>query len=158
MIPVLLEQQKASFWEKVRKAGPNDCWIWTAGKCNGYGWWRISDQGQYYAHIIAYYLTVGAWPSGRKVMHSCDNPVCCNPNHLSDGSDLDNSLDCIAKGRANRGNGNHAHVSEVEVEEIKRLGLFFGPREISNMSQFKNKITESAIGRILNGKTWRHVR
>ena len=33
------------------------------------------------------------------VMHSCDNPRCINPNHLSTGTQLQNVRDCITKNR-----------------------------------------------------------
>jgi HNH endonuclease len=34
------------------------------------------------------------------VMHSCDNPPCCNPNHLSIGTHHENMIDSMLKGRA----------------------------------------------------------
>jgi hypothetical protein len=33
------------------------------------------------------------------ICHRCDNPVCVNPDHLFDGSQLENLLDCVRKGR-----------------------------------------------------------
>ena len=38
-------------------------------------------------------------PEGMVVMHTCDNPGCCNPNHLILGTQRQNIEDCIAKGR-----------------------------------------------------------
>jgi HNH endonuclease len=38
-------------------------------------------------------------PAGAVVRHSCDNPPCCNPTHLSVGSNADNTMDSIRRGR-----------------------------------------------------------
>ena len=42
-------------------------------------------------------------PPGMVIMHSCDNPACCNPEHLVLGTQSDNIRDCVAKGRWNGG-------------------------------------------------------
>jgi HNH endonuclease len=39
-------------------------------------------------------------PGKLKVLHTCDNPPCCNPRHLFLGTPKDNTDDMISKGRA----------------------------------------------------------
>lgn len=51
------------------------------------------------AHRLAYELEHGPIPKGMVVMHSCDVPGCFNPDHLSIGTQADNSADMHAKKR-----------------------------------------------------------
>src|SRR6185436_13674032 len=95
------------FWMKVNKRGPKQphmatrCWVWlpSAGS-DGYGtfhtgppWKRIK------AHRASYELSNGQVPSGKQVLHRCDVKICVRPSHLFVGTQLDNMLDMVAKGR-----------------------------------------------------------
>ena len=82
------------FWSKVDIKEKDDCWIWTAGTVKG-GYGLFGCQ----AHRIAYTLSVGPIPEGLEVLHKCDNPPCCNPNHLFTGTQQDNIKDMDSKGR-----------------------------------------------------------
>jgi len=52
------------------------------------------------AHRLSYEMFYGPIPTGLVVMHSCDNPECTNPEHLSVGTYADNTADMMNKGRA----------------------------------------------------------
>lgn len=88
------------FWDRVdRSAGAAACWPWTGASINdGYGQLRIGRQ-RILAHRLAYTLAVADIPAGLCVLHSCDNPICCNPRHLRIGSQHDNQLDAMSRGR-----------------------------------------------------------
>lgn len=89
------------FWEKVdRSGGPRACWPWlgastdpkrgkngTYGRCRAWG-------TQTTAHRVALALHLGRdIRDGLFVLHSCNNPPCCNPAHLREGTHKDNMLD-----------------------------------------------------------------
>ena len=69
-----------NFWPKVNKAGPGDCWIWTASKDRlGYGKF---GRPSVLAYRFSYELHRGKIPSGLELDHLCRNPSCVNPEHL----------------------------------------------------------------------------
>lgn len=85
------------FWAKVDRRGA--CWVWQAARdAKGYGWFII-DKTPQRAHRVAYELANGPIPTGLCILHSCDNPPCCNPAHLRAGTKLENSQDCVRRGR-----------------------------------------------------------
>jgi hypothetical protein len=92
------------FWEKVLISDSDACWCWTASTAGrGYGQIIAGENGRYTpirANRLAWELTFGKIPEGMLVCHTCDNPSCCNPNHLWLGTHQDNMDDMVAKGRS----------------------------------------------------------
>jgi hypothetical protein len=120
------------FWAHVDKRGPDECWPWLAScRGRGYGAFRAANGRMVDAHRMAYILTNGPPVSG-VVRHRCDNPPCCNPRCLLDGSQADNLHDMVERGRQatgarcnhppQDGERNHgAKLSADIVAEIRRL-------------------------------------
>lgn len=107
------------FWAKVDRKGPNDCWEWTRAKLpKGYGQcgWRGKTMQ---AHRLAYMLSNPQdIPDGLLVLHTCDNPPCCNPQHLRLGTAQDNSADMVNKSRQYRpARQTHCHLGHEYSEE-----------------------------------------
>lgn len=93
----------ARFWSKVSIPSKAhhllECWTWTGSTAKGYG--QIKIEGDVLrAHRVAFEMFNGPLPDGMHALHTCDNPLCCNPRHLWAGSHLDNMRDKSAKGRA----------------------------------------------------------
>lgn len=91
----------ARFWGKVHKTPA--CWLWTASTVRGYGQFTLPRtcgvQPHVSAHRYAWELTNGPITDNLSVLHRCDTPLCCNPNHLFLGTQAENLEDARAKGR-----------------------------------------------------------
>ena len=96
----------------------NGCWEWTAGTDGcGYGriWFNNKNQT---AHTVAYSVFVGPIPDGQHVLHSCDNPKCINPSHLSLGTHLDNMRHKAERGRVS-GDKNPMSIVRRNIRKFK---------------------------------------
>lgn len=150
------------FWKSVDKTG--NCWFWVGAKTgNGYG--AISYKGrQIGTHCMSWMLANNQEiPKGMQVLHSCDNPLCVRPDHLSLGTLQENSKDMVRKGRASRkgptkparGEQSGSSVlTENKVREIRQLRSE-GVSTKNLASQYS--VNEASIRNIVRYKTWRHV-
>ena len=76
---------------------------------DGYGIVSLFDH-KMRAPRFAWIVTNGPLPDATLiVLHRCDNPPCCNPDHLSLGNHADNMRDMAAKGRGANQHGRHRH-------------------------------------------------
>jgi hypothetical protein len=91
----------ARFWAKVDKRGEDECWEWKAARSKAnYGLFSSNEFATSQAHRVAWMLAnESEIPPGMVMMHKCDNPPCCNPNHLRPGTSAENSTDKAAKDR-----------------------------------------------------------
>lgn len=115
------ESEADRFWSLVERG--SSCWRWKGAVMRGgYGCFSLTRvrRGPLMAHRVAYAAVHGSVPSGAVVMHSCDNPLCVNPDHLRLGSQLDNTRDMMAKGR--RGARAGAQVGGCSTCGASRLG------------------------------------
>ncbi len=145
------------FWKKVVKGcEPSDCWGWSGSTSPaGYGaiWPGPGSNGPTQAHRVSYEIHKGNIPAGLLIMHICDNPPCCNPDHLEIGTDKTNAEDKAKKLRHNFGEQRYnAKLTEKDVIEIRAsVG-------VTQSQLAKNyKVTGSVISNIINRKTWKHV-
>ncbi len=145
---------------KVTEAG---CWEWQGSRTRlGYGRVYLGNDKDQYAHRFVYERCIGQVPDGKVVCHHCDNPPCCNPAHLFMGVQADNLKDMKAKGRARGGmrrgeDASVAKLTEAKVREIRSRAATAKRGECGKIAADFG-IDFSTYRRIVNRKTWGHVR
>jgi len=125
-MPVFTDEVINRLLSRVDIRSDAECWPWMGAK-SGFGHGRVRVQGRLYSpHRLIYHIANGPLPAddgqhyhGPVVMHSCDNPACCNPKHLSVGTQKENAIDMSFKGRARSGPFQRKYEpTEEEVEQI----------------------------------------
>lgn len=95
------ETTPENFWGRVERGTADQCWPWT-GRTNedGYGVVGYHSRRGIGAHRVAWALARnGGTLPDLWVLHHCDNPPCCNPDHLFLGTATENNRDRARKGR-----------------------------------------------------------
>lgn len=115
-----------SVWKKVDRRNPEDCWPWTGYVSGGRGRLDIGNIPGVYASRAAY---VAAFPGeleltctdGRYVLHSCDNPLCCNPAHLRIGTHSENMQDKVLRSRCPDFKGTKGPRAKLSAEDVRAI-------------------------------------
>lgn len=141
--------------------------VWT-GNVTHNGYPRFKKDGvQYYAHRESLQFKLGRQlAAGEQSCHRCDNPSCINPEHLFAGTQKDNIMDAMNKGRmaVQRPNFKRpiqigisnalAKLDDSKVRLIRDLRAGgWSQQRIADLL-LVNQVTVSGV---LRGNTWRHV-
>ena len=134
-----------------------ECWEWRGFRePRGYG--QLGDRSRHTqaTHRLAYELHHGVrLKKDDVVRHACDNPPCCNPDHLLLGSFADNSQDMVARGRSMAGSKHpNAKLTEDNVRVIRKARQD-GVTITALAATFD--VNKTCIHAIVQGRTWRHL-
>jgi hypothetical protein len=156
------------FWRSVDKNGPivrpelGPCWLWKLSvDHHGYGQivsCKMEDNTRLYlkTHRVSWEINCGPIPEGLGVLHKCDNPPCCNPEHLFLGDTDANMKDAASKCRLPRGKKHHnGRFTPEQVLEIRRLYQGGGITQRAIGERFG--VTRSAILGILRKDNYAYV-
>jgi len=106
-------------------------------------------------HRVSYEWARGAIPEGVLVLHSCDNRLCVNPQHLRLGTHQDNMDDMVRAGRqrSERGAAHaQAKLTPEAVSEIRDRYAEGGVTQKVLAEEYG--ISSTHIGRILRLERW----
>ncbi len=130
----------------------NDCWVFT-GSLNNKGYGNFALNGKLdKAHRVAYEYYIGPIPENTMVLHRCDNPPCCNPNHLFLGTAKDNYDDMIGKERQNLLHGANNGNATLAFEEADYIR---SSKEPTSALALKYRVSTTTIKRIRSGRTYK---
>ena len=154
-LPDLPPEVIKRFWRSIdiRELEPGECWEWT--KCrsvHGYGRLRVRDvSGERHdirAHRLSYLLAGGALNNRDQVLHSCHNPLCCNPAHLRVGTHADNMDDKVASGRASRCG------KRLSFEKAREIRAEFEAGATKRELATKFGVHFTSIQAVVTGRSW----
>lgn len=135
----------------------NNCLEWIGPKSScGYGLINYK-RNRYLAHRAIWIMKNGEIPYKFEICHKCDNPSCCNLDHLFLGTHDDNMKDMVSKKRlkGKKGEANtQSKLTEDEVKEIRKMKLegWYG----TTLAK-KFNVTHALIYSICNKKSWKHI-
>ena len=161
-----MTQEEYQFWLRVDKTTSavfykgTRCWEWTGSRTGGgdgrkYGQFSFNST-QRYAHRVSWYFKHGRHPS-KCILHKCDNRLCVRPSHLVQGTQRDNILDMIKKGRnvpvVSTGEHNpNAKLTYFRVLRMRHLARLGTPRKLL-AHVFGVKIV--TVSKIVNNHLWK---
>lgn len=142
-----LARRVTEFWAQIRRAREFDCWQWTGYQEDGYGrfFWDGRMVG---AHELALTFTTGERRLERlDTCHSCNNPICCNPNHLRFDVRAGNVADMMSAGTYRRG-----RFSEEQVITMRERYENGAPQQVLADDY---GVTNGLVSQIVRGLRYR---
>jgi hypothetical protein len=149
---------ECKFWSMFDKSGgPDACWPWKHNKTpGGYGNVPAFISGKRTgAHRHAFRLHFGTDPGRHSVCHECDRRECGNPAHLWAGSQYDNMMDAIRKGRYMAVAPGELHP-QAKLSDNKVREILTSTEDAVTLAE-RFGVTKKTIQAVRTGKTWRHV-
>lgn len=133
----------------------DECWEFNGCRNpDGYGQIGVNGKSDR-AHRVMFRIHKGEIPENMVVMHTCDNPPCCNPNHLKLGTQQDNILDMVAKKRLVNKFGEESSLSKLSNAQVKEiLSKYAGTKGEKAKLAREYGVCQTTINNILTGKTW----
>lgn len=131
---------------KVSPEPNSGCWLWTGGVAsNGYGMFWLDGRVDT-APRQSYRMFCGEIVDDLHIMHKCDVKLCVNPDHLSLGTNAENTFDKQKKGRAAK------KLTPAEVLKMRSMATL-SKRKLAKEFDVDRRMVQF----ILRGRNWSHI-
>lgn len=131
---------------KVSPEPNSGCWLWTGGVAsNGYGMFWLDGKVDT-APRQSYRMFCGEIVDDLHIMHKCDVKLCVNPDHLSLGTNAENTFDKQKKGRAAK------KLTPAEVLKMRSMATV-SKRKLAKQFDVDRRMVQF----ILRGRNWSHI-
>lgn len=123
----------------IKSDKDDDCWKWKGAK-SSHGYPVLNMGLKLKIFRVSRLLLQDINPilnNNKNVLHKCDNPECTNPKHLSWGTQKENMLDSVNKGRnyklpvLTRDKTSRCVIKSTDIPDIKKLAETKNAKEIS---------------------------
>jgi hypothetical protein len=145
LFAALVDNKKTGCLEWSRKSKAN----------GGYGVLCVGRKGHIRAHRAAWAIKNGAIPDGFYVCHKCDNPLCCNTDHLFLGTPKDNMADKEAKGRGIKPPVRHGELHHNTKTTLAEVDCIKSENGTLNEIADRYGISSKTVWRIKKGLSWK---
>ena len=156
---------KERFSQFVQQGDPGECWLWTGGRSNGKGGKRDIRRAAFWLDGTTMHASRAAWiifrgdPEDRWVLHTCDNHLCVNPNHLYLGDAFDNAKDRADRNPDSFVKGESHGRTKLTDKEVREIKNKYKPRKYSQQKLANEYgVGRTSIQQIIEGRSWAHIK
>lgn len=132
------------------------CLFWTGYAYRGRGFFSVNGKPEM-AHRVSYRLAKGEIPDGQCIRHTCDTPICVNPDHLLLGTHRDNMTDMKERNRRKgkvATQGSRHGCAKLTDEQAREV---LASIETRNQLAQRLGVSPSTIKAIRTGRRWKHL-
>lgn len=130
------------------------CWEWSGSRSpEGYGRVQVEPRSPHrqprYVHIVAAVLWLDFDPAtGLQILHDCDNPPCFCPQHLHSGTQRQNSIEAVERGRIQRG------PRSLTAEQVRAIRSESRSGVLGSDLAARYGVSTTTISNIINDKRY----
>jgi hypothetical protein len=147
-------RERLDFWSERVESG---CLEWRGSDDGRAGYPKITISNRsYYAHRVSWEDATGLTvPDGMVLRHSCDNPPCIEPTHLTPGTQAENVGDQIARHRLVRMRGATHVLSKLTPEQVQEIRDRFDRGGVTKAELAREyEISATGVWRVITGRSY----